>query len=81
VLVGPSGCGKSTSLRMLAGLDVVPELGMAHISDTEVLLPRLTTVALTGGEITLGFREKVWLRIAEGQLHAFDPRTGEVLPT
>ncbi|HEY3017013.1 MAG TPA: sn-glycerol-3-phosphate ABC transporter ATP-binding protein UgpC [Nocardioides sp.] len=116
--------------------------GHAHIGSAEVALPRVTTDALSGGEITLGFRpetleavaegtagaievealvaeelgsdaflyasllgsdserlssehivarvapravpqkgEKVWLRIAEGQLHAFDPTTGAVLPT
>ena len=31
VLVGPSGCGKSTTLRMLAGLEEVNEIGRAHV--------------------------------------------------
>ena len=116
--------------------------GQASIGDAQVRLPRATADALTGSEVTLGFRpetlsavsegtpgafavealvieelgsdaflyaslvgpgsdrlnsphivarvppravpqkgEKVWLRITEGELHAFDASTGEVLPT
>jgi multiple sugar transport system ATP-binding protein len=115
--------------------------GHANIGSTEIALPRATTDALSGGEVTLGFRpealevvsegtpgaivvealvveelgsdaflyagllgtgserlnaqhivarvaprsvpqkgEKVWLRISEGRLHAFDAATGGVLP-
>ena len=31
VLVGPSGCGKSTTLRMVAGLEDISEIGRAHV--------------------------------------------------
>ena len=31
VLVGPSGCGKSTTLRMIAGLEEISEIGRAHV--------------------------------------------------
>ena len=31
IFVGPSGCGKSTTLRMIAGLEDISEIGRAHV--------------------------------------------------